>query len=71
MLRKENALTSYIRNPKDFWTAVIYITIGSIFLFVGRDYPMGSGLKMGPAYFPTVLSSLLIIIGVISLTRSL
>ncbi len=70
MLREENALTTYIRNPKDFWTAVIYITVGSIFLFVSRDYPMGSSLKMGPAYFPTVLSSLLILIGVISLARS-
>jgi hypothetical protein len=59
-----------IRNPKDFWTAVIYIAIGSAFLFVGRDYPMGSTFKMGPAYFPTVLSGLLIIIGVISLARS-
>jgi hypothetical protein len=59
-----------IRNPKDFWTAVIYITVGSIFLFVGRDYPMGSTFKMGPAYFPTVLSGLLIIIGVVSLARS-
>jgi hypothetical protein len=59
-----------IRNPKDFWTAVIYIAIGSTFLFVGRDYPMGSTFKMGPAYFPTVLSGLLIIIGVISLARS-
>jgi hypothetical protein len=59
-----------IRNPKDFWTAVIYIAIGSIFLFVGRDYPMGSTFKMGPAYFPTVLSGLLIVIGVVSLARS-
>ena len=70
MLREENALTSYIRNPKDFWTAIIYIAIGSIFLVISRDYPMGSTLKMGPAYFPTILSSLLIIIGVISLVRS-
>jgi hypothetical protein len=59
-----------IRNPKDFWTAIIYITVGSIFLIISRDYPMGSTLKMGPAYFPTVLSSLLIIIGMISLVRS-
>jgi hypothetical protein len=59
-----------IRNPKDFWTAIIYITVGSIFLIISRDYPMGSTLKMGPAYFPTVLSSLLIIIGVISLVSS-
>lgn len=59
-----------IRNPKDFWTAFIYIAVGSIFLVISREYPMGSTLKMGPAYFPTVLSSLLIIIGMISLVRS-
>lgn len=47
-----------IRNFKDFWTAIIYITFGSIFLIISRDYPMGSTLKMGTAYFPTVLSSL-------------
>jgi hypothetical protein len=69
-LLEENALTSHIRNSKDFWTAIIYITVGSIFLIISRDYPMGSTFKMGPAYFPTVLSSLLIIIGVISLARS-
>jgi len=63
-------LTSPIRNPKDFWTAIIYIAVGSIFLMISQDYPMGGTFKMGPAYFPTVLSSLLIIIGVISLVRS-
>jgi hypothetical protein len=63
-------VTVRIRNPKDFWTAIIYIAVGSIFLIISRDYPMGSTFKMGPAYFPTVLSSLLIIIGGISLARS-
>jgi hypothetical protein len=70
LLIEENALTLHIRNSKDFWTAVIYIAVGSIFLMISRDYPMGSALKMGPAYFPTILSSLLIIIGAISLVRS-
>lgn len=59
-----------IRNPKDFWTAIIYIAIGSLFLLISRVYPMGSSLKMGPAYFPTILSSLLIAIGTVSLVRS-
>ncbi len=31
---------------------------------------MGTAVKMGPAYFPTILSVLLILIGVISLVRS-
>jgi len=63
-------LVSLVRNPKDFWTGIIYIVIGSIFIFVSQGYPMGTALKMGPAYFPTILSSLLILVGLISLVRS-
>ena len=59
-----------IRNVKDFWTGVVYIAFGSLAIILSRDYDMGTALKMGPAYFPTILSSLLILIGVISLIRS-
>jgi hypothetical protein len=31
---------------------------------------MGTALKMGPAYFPSILSVLLVLIGIISLVRS-
>ena len=34
------------------------------------DYKTGTAVKMGPAYFPLVLSFLLILIGLISLVRS-
>jgi len=57
-------------NPKDFWTGLIYIAFGSAALIIGRDYGMGTAVKMGPAYFPTILSGLLMTIGVISLVRS-
>lgn len=63
-------MTSIVRNPKDFMTGIIYILIGLTFIYVGSDYPMGTALKMGPAYFPTILSSLLILVGLISLVRS-
>jgi hypothetical protein len=59
-----------IRNPKDFWIGVIYIVFGAIAFWITRDYRMGSASQMGPGYFPTVLSSLLIIFGVISVVRS-
>ncbi|MBS1227323.1 MAG: hypothetical protein H6R17_600 [Proteobacteria bacterium] len=58
------------RNAKDFWTGVIYIVIGGAAIFLGRDYGMGTAMKMGPAYFPVILSSLLILIGAISVIRS-
>jgi len=59
-----------LRNVKDFWTGVIYIAFGSTAIILSRDYGMGTALKMGPAYFPTILSVLLIAIGTISLVRS-
>lgn len=59
-----------IRSPKDFWSGAIYILFGSIALLVGRDYGMGTALRMGPAYFPSLLSGLLILVGAISVLRS-
>jgi hypothetical protein len=44
-----------IRNPKDFWTGLIYIFFGSSAIVIAREYGMGTAIKMGPAYFPTVL----------------
>jgi len=58
------------RNPKDFWTGLIYIGFGSAAIVIARDYGMGTAVKMGPAYFPTILGGLLIGIGVISAIRS-
>lgn len=58
------------RNAKDFWTGVVYIAVGSAAIFLGRDYGMGTAMKMGPAYFPMILSGLLIVIGIISVIRS-
>jgi putative tricarboxylic transport membrane protein len=59
-----------IRSTKDFWSGVLYIFFGSVALFVGRDYGMGTALKMGPAYFPSLLGGLLIVVGAISVIRS-
>lgn len=60
-----------IRSPKAFWAGVLYAGFGAIAVIVARDYGMGSGARMGPAYFPTVLGSLLFLIGVTSIVRSL
>ena len=59
-----------IRNPKDFWTGLIYIFFGASAILIARDYSMGTAVKMGPAYFPTILGGLLLTIGVISVIRS-
>ncbi len=59
-----------MRNAKDFWTGLIYVSIGAVALIISRDYGMGTAVRMGPAYFPTLLSVLLMVIGIISLVRS-
>jgi putative tricarboxylic transport membrane protein len=58
-----------ISSPKDFWSGLIYLFFGVSAILIARDYGMGSALRMGPAYFPTVLGWLLIIIGAISVVR--
>jgi putative tricarboxylic transport membrane protein len=62
-------LISLIRSTKDFWSGLIYIFFGLSAVLIARDYGMGVALKMGAAYFPTLLGSLLIIIGAISVIR--
>jgi len=59
-----------IRGAKDFWTGLIYIFFGSSAIIIARDYGMGRAIKMGAAYFPTVLGGLLILIGIIAIVRS-
>jgi len=63
-------MLGFIRNPKDFWTGVVFIAFGIAFLVIAQDYPPGSARRMGPAYFPTILSVVLILIGVAAAVRS-
>ncbi|MGB7947935.1 MAG: tripartite tricarboxylate transporter TctB family protein [Candidatus Binatia bacterium] len=59
-----------IRSSKDFWAGILYIFFGLTAMIVARDYDMGTALKMGPAYFPTILGGLLAAIGAIAVIRS-
>ena len=59
-----------IRSTKDFWSGSIYIFLGGAAILIARDYSMGTALRMGAAYFPTVLGYLLLLIGSISVVRS-
>jgi len=59
-----------IRAPKDFCIGLIYLAAGSAGLLIGRNYPFGSGARMGPGYFPMVVAGLLVLFGAIALIRS-
>jgi hypothetical protein len=53
----------HIKNGKDFWAGLMFIGAGLSFMFVSQNYPMGSAVRMGPAYFPTMLGGLLAVLG--------
>lgn len=59
-----------IKNGKDFWAGWMYIGFGAVFVIVAQNYSMGSALRMGPAYFPTWLGGLLILLGIAVVARS-
>jgi putative tricarboxylic transport membrane protein len=67
---QRTGIAALIRGPKDFWTGVIYVLFGGLAFWIARDYGFGTASRMGPGYFPSVLSALLVLIGLISLVRS-
>ncbi|MCC7348801.1 MAG: tripartite tricarboxylate transporter TctB family protein [Variibacter sp.] len=59
-----------IRAPKDFFAGLMFIGIGVLGATMASHYTLGSALRMGPGYFPTMLSYGTIILGAIILLRS-
>ncbi len=58
------------RNGKDCWAGLMFLGFGLFFVLVSLNYPMGSAVRMGPAYFPTVLGGLLAILGSVIFVRA-
>ena len=52
-----------LKNAKDFWSGVMFVAFGLAFVGFARQYDMGTAARMGPAYFPTVLGGLLVLLG--------
>lgn len=63
-------MTSRVRNPKDLWAGALYLGIGLGAVWMARDYSMGTAVRMGPGYFPTVLGGLLSLVGIAAIVRS-
>ena len=59
-----------IRNGKDFWAGLMFFGFGIGFMIASRAYPMGTAVRMGPSYFPTVLGGILAVLGAVILARA-
>jgi hypothetical protein len=56
---------------KDLWAGLLLIALGAAAVFMARDYPFGTALRMGPGYLPIVLGALLILFGIAILATGL
>ena len=56
-------------NNRDFLAGLLFVVLGGLAVALARDYPIGSTMRMGPGYFPTVLGGILLLFGVYVLLR--
>ena len=61
-----------IKSPKDFWSGLMFIASGLFFaIWASTHYQMGTAVRMGPAYFPTMLGGLMVVLGLMILVSGL
>lgn len=60
-----------IKSQRDFWSGVMFVTVGVGFAWGALNYNFGSSARPGPAYFPFGLGVLMAILGAAVLFGSL
>jgi hypothetical protein len=64
-------LGSAIRGKQDFLAGLLFVSFGLAAVIIGRDYPFGTSMRMGPGYFPTILGWLLTALGLVLVVRGM
>jgi hypothetical protein len=54
-----------VRSPRDLGAGLVFVVIGVAGIYFGQDLAFGSAARMGPGYFPMLLSYLIIAIGIV------
>ena len=60
-----------IKSQRDFWSGLMFVTVGVVFAVGATNYSMGSSARPGAGYFPLILSVLMAILGAVVLFKSL
>lgn len=60
-----------VKSPRDFGSAMVFLVIGISGIYFGSDLTYGTAGRMGPGYFPFLLSILILAIGAGILVQSL
>jgi putative tricarboxylic transport membrane protein len=61
----------FIKSPKDFYCGLLLIAIAAIFAWGLGRLPIGTAFRMGPGYFPLVLTIFLAALGAAILINGL
>jgi Tripartite tricarboxylate transporter TctB family len=54
-----------VRSPQDLGAGLMFVLIGAAGIYFGQDLAFGSASRMGPGYFPILLSYLIIALGIV------
>jgi hypothetical protein len=68
---QERSMKLVVRNNRDLWAGLMFGGIGAAAMFIARNYPFGTSLRMGPGYFPRVLGGILVLFGIYVMVRGL
>ncbi|RPH58733.1 MAG: tripartite tricarboxylate transporter TctB family protein [Burkholderiales bacterium] len=52
-----------IRNHRDFWSGIMFLVLGVLFVIFSQAYQLGTPARMGPGFFPTTLGALMALLG--------
>jgi hypothetical protein len=59
-----------VKSPQDFGTALVFIAFGLAGAYFAKDLDLGTTFRIGPGYFPTALSWLIVALGIVLAIRS-
>ena len=54
-----------VKSPQDLGAGVVFLLIGIAGIYFGSDLAFGTAARMGPGYFPILLSGLIIVVGLV------
>jgi hypothetical protein len=60
-----------IKGPQNFFAGVLFLAFGAVGVWVARNYPFGTSVRMGPGYLPVVISWCMVGLGGLIMAQSL
>jgi hypothetical protein len=54
-----------VKSPQDLGAGLVFVLIGLAGLYFGSDLAVGTAARMGPGYFPILLSAMIAAVGLI------